>query len=61
MIFWVLRAPGNFRRCEVHAALSYIRARIIIFIHVSLDAGIEICLLRAAIFILLGKACRWES
>lgn len=61
MIFWDLRPPRNFRSCEVHAALSCIWARIIIFIGASVDASIEICLLRAAILFLLGKTCRRES
>jgi len=52
MIFWNLKGPRNFRRGEVHAALSCIWARIIILILPSVDTGIEICLLWTEILFL---------
>jgi hypothetical protein len=55
MIFWGFRGPRNFRRCEVHAALSGFRARLIIFIILpTVNVGIEICLLRAEVLFLGG-------
>jgi hypothetical protein len=63
MIFWGFRGPRNFRRGEVHAALSGFRVRLIIIIIISptIYVGIDICLLRAEVFFLGGIIDRRES
>ena len=62
MIFWAFRGSRSFRWCEVHAALSGFRARlIIIIIPPTVNVGIEIYLLRPEVLFLGGIINRRES